>query len=202
MKGLLCPQHPNVAGWKWLFTLLLTVVMFVLSSCVYLDQREYVSEYLVINSIYQNTVSLDYIGLYYYDNLPYTSNIGLQGFLFSIPALLGVSVSDLYIYAAMFLVELLFCYCVVTMYYYFAENFSILTGLLSAWILLYNPVILYNSNNLYWLYGLALLPSCYSMKKAGDLKERPHRFYLTIGTLFFVKYLVGFESVSCYFLAL
>jgi hypothetical protein len=154
------------------------------------------SEYLIVNTLYLNNIngSHDWFGIYFYDGQPYISQMGIHGFLFSLPLFLGVSVSNVYIWFLICSVTLFFYYIVVSIAIEIKLQISSLSASFFLLVIILNPILFLNSGNLYWLYFIYLLPFYFALKYYGKLNNR--KFYLYLTFLFLVKFLVNFEFSS------
>ena len=83
---------------KWTLILVLTLFNCVISYYFFI-QRELISEYLIVNTIYLNDINgfNDWFGIFYYDGKPYISQMGIHGFLFSLPLFLGIKATSFYV---------------------------------------------------------------------------------------------------------
>jgi hypothetical protein len=180
---------------KWRLIFVLTFISCVISY-FFFNQRELMSEYLIVNTIYLNNINgfQDWFGIYFYDGQPYISQMGIHGVLFSLPLFLGVNVSNLYIWILIFAVTLSFYYIIVSIAIEIKLQISSLSAFFFLLVIILNPILLLNSGNLYWLYFMYLLPFYFALKYYGKLKNRKFYFYLSL--IFLIKFLVNFEYSS------
>ncbi len=180
---------------KWNLIFGLTIVSCILSY-FFFDLRDLISEFLIVNTIYLNNFNgfYDWFGIYYYDGQHYTSQMGIHGYFFSLPLYFGFTASNIYIGILIFIVTLLFFYIIISTAIEIKFQISSLAALFFILVIILNPILIFNSGNLYWLYFMYFLPFYFSLKyykKINNLK-----FYIILSFLFFIKFLINFEFSS------
>jgi hypothetical protein len=185
----------NISKMKWTAVAVCTFISFFMS-LLFFDQRELMSEYLIVNSLYINSISGmgDWAGIFFYDGQPYSSQFGIHAFLFSIPLFAGVNMSNAYILLLIFLSTVMFYYVIVSITIEIEQQFGRLSSLMFLIFMFLNPIFLLNSGNLYWLYFLYILPFYFGLKYYQVLSDKKFYFYLTF--LFTLKFVVNFEYAS------
>ena len=181
--------------WKIIFTL--TIISFVISF-IFFEKRDLMSEYLVVNTLFLNDINgfQDWVGLFFYDGQQYMSQFGLHGFMFSIPMLIGLDPSTMYLFFLMFVLSFLFYYVAVSSAIEIKLQYNSISASLFLLIIYINPLFLLNSGNLYWLYFIYLLPFYFSLKYYDKLNKK--YFYIVLGLIFLLKFVANFEYSSTF----
>lgn len=161
-------------------------------SLYFFKYRDLISEYLVVNTIQIASIGRanEWMGLYFYDGQPYTSQPGVQGFLFSILLPTGLGVSNT-IYVLTFLVVLLFNYIFVSCVYIIRNRFGLLSAALFSTPLFISTFYWLDSGNLYWLYPLYIAPFYLSLSKVDSHSTK--KLCMLLFVVFFAKFCTGFE---------
>lgn len=180
---------------KWKSIFLLTFLSYTISY-FFFENRENISEYLIVNTIYQNCLNgfQGWLGIYFYDGQKYISQMGFHGGIFSIPMLLGLSASSLYIRVLILVLTFAFNYTIFSIAIELKKRFGRISSLFFMLVVFFNPIFLINSGNLYWMYFLYFIPFYYTLKYYGRIKLV--KFYFILGILFLIKFSVNFEYSS------
>lgn len=171
--------------------ILLTLVNF-LASLTFFQYRDLISEYLVVNTIEMTSAGRinEWVGLYFYDGQPYTSQPGINGLFFSRMLSLGLEISHI-VYISIFFVSLSFNYIFVNCAGVIKERFGLLPAALFSTPLFLSTFYWLDSGNLYWLYPLYIAPFYLVLSKYHKYSEAK---LSTILFLFFlIKFCTGFE---------
>lgn len=171
--------------------LLLTLLNYGVSLVLF-KYRDLISEYLVVNTIQMTSIGRtnEWMGLYFYDGQPYTSQPGFQGFFFRTMLPTGVGVSSIS-YVLIFLVSLSFNYIFVNCVCIIKERFGLLSAALFSIPLLLSGFYWLDSGNLYWLYPLYIAPFYLSLSKI-DLYSTK-KLCAILFLIFLAKFCTGFE---------
>lgn len=180
---------------KWKSIFLLTVFSYTVSY-FFFEYRENMSEYLIVNTFYQNGLYgyQSWIGIFFYDSQKYISQMGFHGFLFSIPIFLGLSASSLYIRVLILVLTFTFNYTIFSIALELKKRFGKISSLLFLVVVFFNPIFLINSGNLYWMYFLYFIPFYFTLKYYGRINKL--KFYFILSILFLIKFSVNFEYSS------
>jgi len=132
----------------------------------------------------------EWVGLYFYDGQPYTSQPGINGLFFSRMLSLGLEISHI-VYISIFFVSLSFNSIFVNCAGVIKERFGLLPAALFSTPLFLSTFYWLDSGNLYWLYPLYIAPFYLVLSKYHKYSEAK---LSTILFLFFlIKFCTGFE---------
>jgi hypothetical protein len=132
----------------------------------------------------------EWAGLYFYDGQPYTSQPGIQGFVFRAMLLTGLRPSGIS-FLSIFFVTLLFNYLFLSSVKIIKERFGTLPAALFSAPLFLSTFYWFDSGNLYWLYPLYIAPFFLMLSKADSYSTG--KLHAILFFLFLAKFCTGFE---------
>ena len=187
----------NFFDHKWKIIFVFTIISFLLSF-LFFEKRDLMSEYLVVNTLFLNDINSfqHWLGIFFYDGQQYISQFGIQGFIFSIPIFIGIEPSSIYLLVLILFVSFLFYYLIVSSAIEIKLQYNSISALLFLLIVFFNPLFLFNSGNLYWLYFIYILPFYFSLKYYNKINNK--LFYLLLSLIFLLKFLTNFEYSSTF----
>lgn len=136
------------------------------------------------------------------DLMPYTSQFGLQGkiytFIFS-----GLSdISNISVGAYVLMSQLVTAMITATVLGIFAlwvrSRFGAITAAVTVFLLAISPMIVGFSRNLYWAVPLFILPIVFILYyyRSESSKKRTLIFWLILGLLLYLRFLCGYEYIT------
>lgn len=172
----------------------ISIINFIVS-IYFFQSRELMSEFLVVNTIdlNYNLASLEWVGLYFYDNQPYTSLLGFQGFIFSIISFIGIQPSESMFYFYIFINTIFFNWLLYSIFILLKNKYNMLSAMLFIFPFLVSTFYWFDSGNLYWMYSFFILPFFISMKYYRNVKFKYLLLMLFIA--FLIKFSFGFEYI-------
>ncbi|MDD4156735.1 MAG: hypothetical protein PHY08_09205 [Candidatus Cloacimonetes bacterium] len=180
---------------KWKTILAISFFSSVLQFLLF-DCRDQISEYLIVNTIYQNGLNgfSGWLGIFFYDGQIYISQMGLHAFIFSLPAFLGVEPSSYYLWFLIISLTFLFFYIIISIAIEIKSLLNSTAALFIVLLILVNPIFLLDAGNLYWIRFFYFVPFYYVLKFYGKISIIKFYFYLLI--ILLVKFSINFEYSS------